>query len=98
MTLSFGKVYKYNQQRRGESLDNDIIIRQFEAIEQKVERLLDVSRSLEATNSELENKIIALEGELQGKVAAENSYKEERDLVRSRIDKLLAKLDDVTES
>ena len=79
-------------------MDKDIIIRQFEAIEQKVERLLEVCRSLEATNSELENKVKALEGELQGKVAAENSYIEERDLVRSRIDKLLVKLDDVLES
>jgi uncharacterized coiled-coil DUF342 family protein len=79
-------------------LDSDIIIRQFEAIEKKVERVLDVCRSLEAANSELENKIKALEGELQGKVAAENSYIEERDLIKSRIDKLLAKLDHVSES
>ena len=79
-------------------MDSDIVIRQFEAIEQKVERLLEVCRSLEANNSTLQSKIIELEGELQGKVAAENSYSEERDLIRSRIDKLLTKLDDVSET
>ena len=79
-------------------MDSDTVIRQFEAIEQKVERLLEVCRSLEANNSALQSKIIELEGELQGKVAAENSYSEERDLIRSRIDKLLTKLDDVSET
>jgi len=79
-------------------LENEIIFRQFEAIEKKVEGLLEVLRTLEATNSELKNKIAALEGELQSKVAAESSYMKERELIRSRIDKLLAKLEDVSES
>jgi len=79
-------------------LDNETIIKQFEAIEQKVGSLLGVCKSLEATNSELQKKINELEGELQGRVAAEDSYKKERDLIRSRIDMLLAKLDDAIDS
>lgn len=79
-------------------MDNDIIIRQFETIEQKVEKLLVLLRSLEAANSELKEKITKLEGELKSKVAEESSYVRERELVRSRIDILLAKLDDVSET
>lgn len=79
-------------------MDNDTIVGQFEAVEQKIERLLEVCRSLEATNSELNHKIEILEGELQGKVAAESNYIKERDLVRTRIDALLAKLENISES
>ena len=79
-------------------MDNDIIIKQFETIEKKVEKLLELLRSLEAANSEFKEKITTLEGELQSKVAKESSYVKERDLVRSRIDMLLAKLDDVSET
>jgi len=78
-------------------LDNEQILRQFEAIEGKVERLIGVCKSLEATNSDLINKIEALEKELQVKVEAENSYTEEKALIRSKIDNLLAKLEDVNE-
>ena len=34
-------------------MDNEIILRQFEEIEQKVGKLIDVCKSLEATNLEL---------------------------------------------
>jgi len=78
-------------------LDNEQILRQFEAIEGKVERLIGVCKSLEATNSDLIYKIEALEKELQVKVEAENSYTEEKALIRSKIDNLLAKLEDVNE-
>lgn len=78
-------------------MDNEQILRQFEAIEGKVERLIGVCKSLEATNSDLINKIEALEKELQVKVEAENSYTEEKALIRSKIDNLLAKLEDVNE-
>ncbi len=78
-------------------MDNEQILRQFEAIEGKVERLIGVCKSLEATNSDLIYKIEALEKELQVKVEAENSYTEEKALIRSKIDNLLAKLEDVNE-
>jgi protein-arginine kinase activator protein McsA len=79
-------------------LDNEIILRQFEEIEQKVGKLIDVCKSLEATNLELRNKIRILEEELQGKVEVENNYQEEKALIRSKIDGLLAKLEDITEA
>jgi peptidoglycan hydrolase CwlO-like protein len=76
-------------------LDNAFILNQFDQIEQKVERLVDKCTALEATNSELQNKLKRLEEEIQGKVKAETSYAEERALIRSKIDGLLAKLDEV---
>jgi len=78
-------------------LDNEAIIRQFAQIEEKVERLLEAQRSLKATNSELNRKIETLEGDLQSKVAVESSYIKERDLIRSKVDSLLEKLEGVSE-
>ena len=79
-------------------MDNETILRQFEEIEQKVEKLVDVRKSLETTNSELKSKIEKLEGELQGKVEAENRYAEERVLIRSKVDHLLSRLEDISEA
>jgi protein-arginine kinase activator protein McsA len=50
------------------------------------------------TNSELKGKIEKLEGELQGKVEAENRYAEERALIRSKVDHLLTRLEDISEA
>ncbi|MBU0697919.1 MAG: cell division protein ZapB [Proteobacteria bacterium] len=79
-------------------MDNELILRQFDEIEEKVGKLIDVCKSLEATNLELKNKIGRLEEELQGKVEAENNYQEERALIRSKIDSLLIRLEDITET
>jgi len=79
-------------------LDNELILRQFEEIEKKVESLIEVNKSLEATNLELRNKIKRLEEELQGKVEAEDNYVEERALIRSRIDSLLVRLEDIVKA
>jgi len=79
-------------------LDNEFIVGQFEEIEKKVEKLIDVLKSHETTNLELSNKINRLEEELQGKNEVESSYSQERTLIRSKIDSLLVRLEDVTES
>lgn len=76
-------------------MDNEQILRQFEEIEKKVVRLIDVCKAHEATNSELRDNIRRLEEELQSKVETETNYSQERDLIRSKIDSLLGKLDDV---
>jgi uncharacterized protein YukE len=77
-------------------LENDEIVRQFDEIEQKVGRLIEASKSLEATNQELQNKVDSLEKELEGKIAVESNYIEERDLIRSKIDNLLIRLAEMT--
>jgi protein-arginine kinase activator protein McsA len=77
-------------------LDNEYILRQFEEIEKKVEKLVDAYKSLEASNLGLTNKIKRLKEEFQSKVEAENNYAEEKALIRSKIDSLLIRLEDIT--
>ena len=77
-------------------LDNEFILKQFEEIERKVENLIETCNALEATNLEQKNKINSLEEEIQGKVEADRSYAEEKALIRSKIDGLLVKLDQVS--
>jgi hypothetical protein len=76
-------------------LENEIIFKQFEDLEQKVDHLIKACKSFETSNFELKSKIERLEEELQGKAEAEDNYRRERELVRSRIDLLLGKLTDV---
>lgn len=78
-------------------MDNELILRQFDEIEKKVEKLLEALKSLETTNRELEERIRQLNTELQGKVEAETKINEERDLIRSKIDNLLTRLDEIAE-
>ena len=78
-------------------MDNDFVLKQFGEIEQKVERLIENCNAQVAANSELKNKLIRLEEEIQGKVEAEKDYAEEKALIRSKIDGLLARLDDISD-
>jgi hypothetical protein len=77
-------------------LDNEFILNQFEEIEQRVGKLIEICNALEATNLDQKKKIKSLEEEIQGKVEAEKSYAEEKALIRSKIDGLLVKLDKVS--
>lgn len=79
-------------------MDNELALRQFDEIGKKVEKLIDVYKSQEATTLELKNKIKRLEEEIQGKVEAERKYAEEKALIRSKIDGLLTRLDAIAES
>ena len=79
-------------------MDNDFVLKQFGEIEQKVESLIENCKAQAAANSELKNKLRSLEEEIQGKVEAEKNYAEEKALIRSKIDGLLARLDDISDS
>ena len=78
-------------------MDNAIISNQFKEIEKKVARLIEVCKEHEAANFELKNKIKSLEEELLGKIEAEKSYAQEKALIRSRIDSLLVRLEEIIE-
>ena len=78
-------------------MDNETILRQFEEIEQKVESLIGVCNTLEAANQELQEKNKRLADELMKKSKSENVYAKERDLIRSKVDGLLARLEGMTE-
>ena len=75
-------------------MDNAIISNQFNDIEKKVARLIEICQKHEAANLELKNKIKSLEEELLGKIEAGKSYAQEKALIRSKIDTLLVKIEE----
>ncbi len=75
-----------------------MIIRQFDEIENRLEKLFGVCKSYEAANLELKNNILKLEEELQARIEKENSYIQERDMVKSKIDNLLGRLSEIAEA
>jgi regulator of replication initiation timing len=79
-------------------LENEVILRQFEEIERKVERLIQVNESLHNVNSDLKARISQVEMELREKTEAETIYIEERTLIRSKIDSLLGRLEEISEN
>jgi len=74
------------------------LFRQLSEIEAKVEKLIDICRSQQAANSELHQKVKQLEEELHLKSESIQRQTEEKALIRSRIDNLLVKLEDLTRS
>ncbi len=74
-------------------MDNETIVRQFEEIEKKVEKLIEKCKSFEETNLDLKNKNERLEKELQEKIEEKDRYFMERDLIREKIDTLLTRLE-----
>ncbi len=79
-------------------MDNKLFLGQFKEIEEKVEKLIETYKSLEVTNLKLSNKIKSLEEELQGKIEAESKFADEKALIRSKIDNLLARLDELADN
>lgn len=79
-------------------MEDEVILKQFDEIEKKVERLIGVNKSLKKNNIVLKGKIEQLEQELQVKVEAENHQTEVKTLIRSKIDGLMARLDGITEA
>jgi hypothetical protein len=75
-------------------LDSAIISNRFKEIEKKVERLMEICQNHEAANLELKKKIKDLEEELLGKIEAEKSYAQERALIRSKIERLLVRIEE----
>ena len=78
-------------------MDNAILSDQFNQIEEKVAQLISICRENEAANLELKNKIKSLEEELLGKIEAEKSHAQEKALIRSKIDSLLVRIEEIIE-
>lgn len=76
-------------------MDNNQITKNFDEIEDKIQKINDVCKSQENEIQELKDYIAQLEEELQEKINAENKLIEERLFVRSKIDSLLTKLQDI---
>ena len=78
-------------------LDNNLIkdddlFNQFDEIEEKIEKLIEINRKMEEENSSLNSKVTRLENELREKTEAEVVYKEQKVQVNLKIDSLLNKL------
>ena len=76
-------------------MESDLIIRQFEQIERRVETLIAARKAVEVENIELKTKVKTLEEALRSKEETEHDYQEEKALIRSKIDGLLAKMEAV---
>lgn len=76
-------------------MDNNQIAKSFDEIEDKIQKIIDVRKSQENELQEQKDYIAQLEEELQEKIDAENKLIEERLFVRSKIDSLLTKLQDI---
>jgi len=73
-------------------LANEEISRQFDVIEEKVEKLIKSCQTLEAENKEYKIRIEDLEQEVRDRREAEKLYLDQKDLIRGKIDSLLEKL------
>lgn len=82
---------------RGDRVETSEVLQQFEQIEQEVDELIRVIKTLEAENSKLTRENERLTQKLNVKNEAEEQYASEKDMIRTRIDNLLVKLKDVTE-
>jgi regulator of replication initiation timing len=80
------------------NLENEVILRQFEEIERKIERLIQANKSLQNVNSDLKARVSQVEMELREKTEAETIYNKERTLIRSKIDSLLGRLEEISEN
>ncbi len=79
-------------------VENEVLLmQQFEEIEQKVERLIAICSSLGAKNIQLDNAIKSLEMENHIKSEALVKLSEERTMIRSKIDVLLVKLENIAD-
>jgi hypothetical protein len=68
---------------------------QFDQIEQKIGNLIKRCSSLESLNQELSDKVKSLEAELKQKIETENKHSEQKALIRSKVDGILAKLNNL---
>ncbi len=78
-------------------MDNELLLLQFEEIEEKVEKLINKCKSLQAANAGLNARVEHLEKEIHERIEAENKHLEEREFVRSKIDALLDRLEEKEE-
>lgn len=79
-------------------MDIENVMLQFDQIEQKFGLLIKRCRSLEVENSQLIEKINDLEATVQKNIDLENRFAEQKDMIRSKIDGLLERLDHLSET
>ena len=73
------------------------VLQHFDALEKKIEHLIETCRQLEATKAELLQKNNELERQLQEKLAEHQQHQELKGLIRSKIESLMGRLDELAE-
>jgi len=76
-------------------VDDQGLVYQFETIEKRLDALIQICKDKDNQNKELILKVEKLEEELRTKLKAEQRYEEEKALVRSRVDQLLMRLEEI---
>jgi len=79
-------------------VDNQSLMNQFETIESRLDALIQNCKDKDNQNKELSLRIEQLEEELRTKVDAEQKYAEEKALIRSRVDQLLMRLEEIAKT
>lgn len=78
-------------------MDQDKIIKQFGEIERRVEHLIESRKHLEDENAALKNENQRLMQMLQDKESADRQHDALKDLVRTKIESLMGRLDELSE-
>jgi hypothetical protein len=79
-------------------VDDQGLINQFQTIEARLDALIQICKEKDNLNKELSLRIEKLEEELRAKVEAEQKYADEKALIRSKVDQLLKRLDEVAKA
>lgn len=79
-------------------MGNDLIKSKFDDIDEKIDFLIDLCEALQLEKQELLSKITGLETELEMKNETEDLFSKQEVLIQSRIDGLLTKLNDFSNS
>lgn len=76
-------------------MEKDSIPQQFQKLEEKVGQLVQTCHDLQQSEVALKAKVGELEEALKTQDATSQHYMEEKTMIRSKIDNLLSKLDQV---
>jgi FtsZ-binding cell division protein ZapB len=79
-------------------LDNELIDDKFDDIGEKVDFLIELCQTLQMENTELMAKVERLESELEKKNESEERHTEQQAVIRSKIDGLLSKLNNYSDT
>lgn len=75
-------------------MEKQIVIEKFDAIERKLEGLIQMNQQLTNENIRLQAEIEGLNGQLEQLRENEQKQEEVKTIIRSKIDTIMAKLDD----
>ena len=78
-------------------MDNETILSQLNAIEQKIGELISECKRLDAHNHELKRQNETLRVHLDEKVVVEKQNEEVKQVIRSKIDSLMGRLDEFSQ-